>query len=340
MITLKSSLSAALIVAVMSSPSLGLAQTAAPTGAAPAGPSVPASPADAAKEEAATRYARGIELYKEENYKAALVEFKRAYELTKAYKVLYNIGQVCFQLQDYVCAVTSFEQYLERGGVEVPEKRRDDVNADLKKLRPRISDVTILTNVPGVDITIDDVPRGRTPLSAIRLSAGGHRLTAIKEGKVAVTQSFEVAGADKPTIKIDLVDTAGKSVVVRERVGDTSKWTTLSFVGLGAGGAMLVAGGVTGVMALRASSDLDNESYVGEPTAEAKSLRSRVKSLRLATDVLIAAGVVTIGTTLVLTLTRKTESSSTTTTTGAARTGDVKVGLGIGPGSFMIKGEF
>jgi len=340
-----SPIAAMLIACLMTAPLVGLAQTSG--GGAPAGPpaasaSASAEVKDPKKEEAAVRYARGIELYKEENYKAALVEFKKAYELTGTYKVLFNIGQVCYQLQDYVCAVTSFEGYLSRGGPELGEKRRDEVNAELKKLRPRIAEVTIVTNVPGVDITVDDIPRGKTPLPAIRLSAGSHRLTAIKEGKVAVTQSFDVAGADKPTIKLDLVDTTGKSVVVRERIGDTSKWTTLSFVGLGAGGAMLVAGGVTGVLALRAASDLDNKNYVGEPTDDAKDKRSQVKSLRLATDILIAAGVVTVGTTLVLTLTRKTEAPSTTTTPGPAarRDGDVKVGLGIGPGSFLIHGEF
>lgn len=317
-------LAATLIAAIVTAPLGALAQPA---------PAPAVDPKKAATEEAATRYARGIELYKEENYKAALVEFKKAYELTNAYKVLYNIGQVCYQLQDYVCAVTSFEDYLKRGGDEVPESRRTEVNGELKKLRPRIAEVTITTNVTGVDITIDDIPRGKTPLKPVLLSAGSHRLTAIKEGKVPVTQQFDVAGADKPTIKLDLVDLQGKSVVVRERVGESSKWTGLSYVGLGVGGAMLIGAGVTGAMALSAASDLKNERYVGEPTAEARSLQTRVKTLRLTTDILAIAGVLTIGTTLVLTLSRKTETVS-----AAANKPSVSVGFGLG--SVALQGEF
>ncbi len=317
-------LTATLIVALVTTPLTALAE--------PGDGSAGASP-DTKKSEASTRYARGIELYKEENYKAALVEFKKAYELTNEYKVLYNIGQVCYQLQDYVCAVTSFEGYLKRGADEVSETRKTEVNGELKKLRPRIAEVTVVTSVDGVDITIDDIPRGKTPLKPVLLSAGAHRLTAIKEGKVAVTQQFEVAGADKPTIKIDLVDLQGKQIVVRERVGETSRWTTLSYAGLGLGGALLVSGGVTGVMALSASSDLKNEQYVGEPSAEARSLQTRVKTLRLATDILVLAGVVTVGTTLALTLTRKVESAPT-----AALKPKVSVGLGLG--SISLSGEF
>lgn len=310
---------ALLIATLLTTPTLGIAQTD--------------DAKKAANEEASTRYARGIELYKEENYKAALVEFKRAYELTNAYKVLYNIGQVCYQLQDYVCAVTSFEDYLKRGGDEIPAGRRAEVNGELAKLRPRIAEVTIATNVPGVDITIDDVPRGKTPLKPVLLSSGSHRLTAIKEGKVPVTQQFDVAGADKPTIKIDLVDLQGKEVVVRERVGDTSKWTTLSYIGLGVGGALLVGAGVTGVMALSTSADLKNQRYVGEPTDDARSMQNRVKTLRLTTDILAIAGIVTIGTTLALTLTRKTETAPVAATKPS-------VSLGVGIGSFTLQGEF
>src|SRR5206468_1906893 len=98
-------------------------------------------------EEAAARYKRGTELYAEGNFSAALIEFKKAYELTNAYKVLYNIGQVCYQLQDYVCALTSFEEYLKRGGVNVAANRKAEVEAEIKKLRPRIATCAIKTNV-------------------------------------------------------------------------------------------------------------------------------------------------------------------------------------------------
>ena len=287
-------------------------------------------------DEAAARYKRGLELYSEDNYKGALLEFRKAYELTNSYKVLYNIGQVCYQLQDYVCALESFEVYLKRGKLELSEKRQDEVEAEIMKLRPRISDVTIITNVPDVDITVDDIPRGKTPLpGAIRLSAGSHRIVAIKGGKIPVTRSIDVAGAEAPTIKFDLVDAGGGNVIVQ---GERSKWTTLSYVGLGLGGALAVSAGITGVLALSASNTLKEKQYVGAPSSDATSTQSRVKTLRVTSDILSAAAIVTIGTTLVLTLTRKTDEQAPPPKTGSVR--PVDIGVSVGFGYVSLQGAF
>src|SRR5438105_150249 len=58
----------------------------------------PAPAAAANPDEAAMRFKRGLELYEEQDFPNALIEFRRAYELQPSYKILYNLGQVCFQL--------------------------------------------------------------------------------------------------------------------------------------------------------------------------------------------------------------------------------------------------
>src|SRR5262245_45434901 len=61
-----------------------------------------AEPPSPAVDEARARYARATQLWDEGHHEGALVEFRRAYELTHEYRVLYNIAQVCYRLRDYV----------------------------------------------------------------------------------------------------------------------------------------------------------------------------------------------------------------------------------------------
>lgn len=284
--------------------------------------------------EASQRYQRGTELVKEENYRAALVEFRRSYELTKEYRVLYNIGQVCSFLQDYVCALTSFETYLNKGGTQISDDRKAEVEAQVTKLKPRIGFLDVQTSVFGADVSVDDIPRGKTPLEKpIPLSAGQHKLTVVKEGKVPVTRTFEVAGGDNMPMKVDLMDSAGQQVIVRETGPrePPSKFTALSWIGIGTAGAMAVGAGITGVIALNASNDLKKTQYTGDPSPDATSLQSRVKTMRTISDVLTGAAIVTLGVTLYLTLTRNVEAPPRATASPAPPkpvSFDVQVGLG------------
>ncbi|GAC1550037.1 MAG: hypothetical protein NVS3B10_13140 [Polyangiales bacterium] len=318
---------------------LGCALAAAPIVRADA-PATSATPAAGSTEEAARRYSRGAEMYNEGNFSGALIEFKKAYELTHVYKVLYNIGQVCYQLQDYVCAIQSFETYLQDGKSELPQARKDEVAGEVKRLKPRIAVVTVQTNVPGVDITVDDIPRGKTPLAPFPVSAGSHRLSAIKEGKIPVSRLIEVAGADSPTIVVELVDsTMTKEVVVSP--GESSRFTTLSYVGLVAGGALAVGGAITGIMALSSSSQLKDTRYVGDPSTDAKSLQTRVKGLRLASDVLFGAAILTVGTTLYFTLSRDQAGGEAAPRPNAKSAAtDYGARLVIGVGSVGLVGTF
>src|SRR4051812_31637230 len=64
----------------------------------------------AAQKEAGTHFQRAVQLYSEADYRAALVEFKRAYELAPHVTVLYNLGQTHYQLQNYAEALNTFER--------------------------------------------------------------------------------------------------------------------------------------------------------------------------------------------------------------------------------------
>ena len=113
--------------------------------------------------EARKHFRRGVTLYGESDYRGALVEFKRAYELAPNAVVLYNIGETYYQLQNYAAALAMLERYLTEAPTSAPHRR--EVEQTLEVLRTRVGKVRITTNVPGCEITVDDELIGRTPLT-------------------------------------------------------------------------------------------------------------------------------------------------------------------------------
>lgn len=294
-----------------------------PVGATPVAPN-----AASARDQAITRFQRGMELFGEQDFNAALIEFRKAYELAPNFKVLYNVGQVCFQLQDYACALRSFESYLFEGGAEVTSERKAEVNREIEKLKLRVGKLEITTNVPDVEITVDDLPVGNTPLpSAISVSAGKRRLGATKKGRIPLSRTLEVPGAE--TIKLSLVlDEVAGGTTYRER---PSKMTAWSWVGLGTAAALGVGATVTGIAALGAQNTLrDTRFAASDINSDVTSNQSKVKNLALATDILAGAAVVTAGVTLYFTLTRDPEQHHA----------KPEIALGVSPTGGYIAGKF
>ena len=101
----------------------------------------------------------GVTLYGETDYRGALVEFKRAYELAPNAAVLYNIGETEFQLRDYAGALTTFERYL--ADAQPSDSHRTEVEANVRELKARVGRLTITTVPRGADVSIDDRALGK-----------------------------------------------------------------------------------------------------------------------------------------------------------------------------------
>lgn len=309
----------------------------------PAGAEQPSAPpgGKAPVDEARDRYRRGVRLYEEGDYPAALVEFRRAYELSPAFQVLYNIGHVYRQLQNYAEALRWLEKYLQDGGRNLPQARADEVQREVDELRRRVAQLEVVCEVPGAMVFIDDELVGETPLGKqLRVSAGRRRLKVQKVGYNLFEQSFEVAGAETRSIRVQLVETtsaAPASVLVTrgpERE-PWQRWTTPSWVGLGAAGVLAVGGAVTGSLAYRDASDVRNSSQEGPVNDDVRDQRKQAKGLALASDVLLGAAVLTAGVTLTVTLLRSPPPVS-----ADARRAPDPWSLGLGPGGVGVRHTF
>jgi hypothetical protein len=310
------------------------AALAAPPAAAATAPSpAAATPTDDAVAHAVTRFEQGQKLYAERNFAGALTEFRKAYEIAPNYRLLYNIGQVCYQMQDYVCAQQTHEQYLASGAGEIPETRRQAVMLELAELAKRIGYLEIQTDVVGAEISVDDAFVGTSPLPRpIPVSAGRHRATVFAAGRTTVTRSVDVAGEDTARMAVVLVAPSGPAKA--EQRGATANaaggsdavaparapaMTTYSWLGYGAGGLLAAGGAVTGVLALSAASDVKSTLY--SDAAAAGVDKSRASTLAVASDALLIGAVLTLTATTVLTFI-------------LPRSADKKVGLTAGPRSF------
>jgi hypothetical protein len=259
---------------------------------------------EAATAQAIARFKRGQELYAERNFAAALIEFRRAYELSPNYRVLFNVGQVCYQMQDYVCAHKSLERYLMEGGDDVPADRRSTVTNELSLLKQRIGFLSVRVNVEGAEVLVDDVVVGTAPtLEPLPVSAGRHRIVVVAPGRTPATRSVDVAGQDTAVVEVTFADPIAQPVQAVQPETTQPRWTsrmtTLSWLGYGVGAAALVGGGIVGGVALN-NADTGGDTTYNNETA-AKSNRDKTNTLAITSDALLASGLVAVAVTTVFT---------------------------------------
>ncbi len=276
--------------------------------AARAESSAPASSADAT-EQAREHFQRGVDFYKEQSFDAALAEFTRAYELAANYRVLFNLGQVQLERHDYVAALRSFRSYLDAGGADIPEQRREQVERDVSTLKTRVAELQIKCDVDGAEVLIEGVSAGTTPVSALVLNPGVVHVSVRKPGYASETRSLTLAGSEAKELAISLHaegsargESSGKPVAsapppsapaAAERT-HAPVWVSLAITGAFAAGA--------GVFALRthsANTALDREldTYPGS-AGRISDARSTLKGDALATDLLSGGALIAAGFTL------------------------------------------
>lgn len=274
---------------------------------------------------AAARFQVAVDLYREGSYEGALAEFRKAYQISPSYRVLYNIAQAQYALHDFVGAYKSLIQYRNEGGEDISGERRDQVAELLAKLRERIAYVEITTNVVGADIRVDDVTIGSSPLPGpVPVNLGQRKVSAVKAGMPVASRTVTLAG--KETVKVDLhldIPLAGSSSVpakLRANAEPASPSLTASaeppgppsrlplVLSLSTTAALGVATGIVGYLALSAQSDLKNQINTYPSTKDQiDSARAKSKNYGYAADALGAATIISGAASVYFLLSRRTD---------------------------------
>lgn len=259
-----------------------------------------------ARAEASERFRRGVKLHKDGDYVAALVEFKRAYELEPNYRVLFNLGQTSRELKDYASALVAYQRYLDEGGSEIRADRKKEVKRVLDDLADRVGTLRVTTNVEGAEIQIDDEVVGVSPLEEpIVVNIGKRRVAATLAGHAPARRVVEVAGRDELDVKLELADLTRNDASAPTPAPAPSTPSPdeedglpmAGIVALSITGASGIVTGVLGGLALSASGKRDDALAAFPGNRETiEDEKRRTKTLATATDVMIgvtAAGAIT-----------------------------------------------
>ncbi|HEX8111502.1 MAG TPA: PEGA domain-containing protein [Kofleriaceae bacterium] len=271
-----------------------------------------AQPAAPASSEAAKHFQRGVTMYNEADYRAALVEFRRAYETAPNAAVLYNIGQTYYQLQNYAAALVALGRYLTEAGPTAPHRR--EVEQTIDTLQTRVGKVAISTSTPGADVTVDDELVGKTPLEEpVLVSIGRRKITALRDGRVTETRFVDVAAGDTVTVSLAAdARTPPPGTPEPGPRGPSPGMITTGWVVTGIAGAAAVGLGGYAWLASRDLSSARNSNPVSSDAATAKqndlaSKSSKVSTFSHIADAAGAVAVIAGGVTLYLSLSRSKE---------------------------------
>ena len=154
-----------------------------------------APPSPAAVAEARERFQRGVALSEERNYNAAMVEFQRAFELTRNPAVLFNISATHELTGHYVEALDAMLDYERLAPRDTVAQRRAEIDATLGRLRGRIGTLVVRFEAEGLDVRVDGLQRAVTEARAgLRLSAGRHRITLAAPHFTPREEELDLAG--------------------------------------------------------------------------------------------------------------------------------------------------
>jgi PEGA domain len=294
----------------------------------------PLALADTKIDDAKAHFKSGTDLYDENNFRGALVEFQRAYELAPSYKILYNIGQVDMELQDYAGALVAYRRYLREGGADVPPARVGQVKEELDKLSRRVGRIVVQT-AAGAEVLVDDIRVGFAPLpEPATVNTGRHQVTVHVTGHEPDSRVVDIAGQQDVTVAIDndLVAPGGPSnpgnpQQPSEPAGPPSRapmitaWTFTGVFG--------VAATVTGIIALSDASTLSNlRNTFPTSKSDLDSQRSKVTTAAALTDAFAAATLVSAGLAAYFTISHHRAVANE------------KLSFGVAPGGAFVAGRF
>jgi hypothetical protein len=152
-------------------------------------------PSPAAVAEARERFQRGVALSEERNHNAAMVEFQRAYELTRNPAVLFNISATHELTGHYVEALDAMLEYERLAPRETVAQRRGEIDATLARLRGRIGTLVIRFEAEGLEVRVDGLQRAVTEARAgLRVAAGRHRIALSAPHFTGREEELDLAG--------------------------------------------------------------------------------------------------------------------------------------------------
>ncbi len=253
-------------------------------------------------------FAAGVALLQDpegEKVEDAYREFQKAFEISQSPKILGNLGFCAMRLERDGEAIEAYSRYL-REVPNIDTDERAQIVRDLQTLAVGVARITITTDKPGVRLLDVRTPtRGERVTNVygpvdgkidIGVRPGHHVITAKLADHEDVVWEVDAFAASRDkyafTMKLRVITAQGP-------IGAQPRGPNVApLIVMGIGGAMVVAGTITGIVALDKTSNIENKcpNDACPRGFDLDGERSSAKTVVRVTDVLlIGGGVVTLG---------------------------------------------
>ncbi|HEY4187505.1 MAG TPA: PEGA domain-containing protein [Polyangia bacterium] len=191
-------------------------------GEAVVGPSTPPTAPKLA--EARLHFQQGVALFRDQNFDAALAEFRGAYGISGEPIVLYNLGLTFKALFRYAEAIDVLDRYLTESAVQrhpVAKERRAEVESLVAEMRSLMADVTIAVKPADATLRIDGRPASLGVEGIAKLPAGTHVIEANAADHMALRREITVVAGTPQTLSLDLavIPHSGHVTITAAQIG-------------------------------------------------------------------------------------------------------------------------
>jgi hypothetical protein len=270
-------------------------------------------------DEAQDLYQKGVQQFKKDEYDSASRSFKAAYKLKPTWKLYYNIGQCEAAAKRYGTALESFEAFLAEGGDDISPDRREEVLAEMQRLRQMVGSLTVVAPDDAL-VFIDGIERGKAPIIGKLLETAGrqHEIWFVKDDRKSEVKLFKINVEESLEIRFDALaaptvdssqplESTGSAPPPTEPAADNPPSKPVvnpagptavrppAFVGwitVGIGAAAVAAGSVMGGLTLGSKKDIDSSNNCVDQscTSDQSTKIAQMKQQGLAADILLFSG--------------------------------------------------
>lgn len=274
-----------------------------------------AEPTEADRATARALALEGHAALTKKDYATAADRFGRADAMVHAPTLVVDWARALQGLGRFVEAHEKYELVL-REGVDASapkswQRALEEAKKELDTLKPRLGWVTVILNEPSeATVKIDGLLVPPAAIGVKRAADPGFpEVTVSAPGYEPFQQTMTVGPGEEKTIEVSLVKLPEqpRAIETTTEVGPRSEGSstrrTLTYVTLGVGGASLIAGGVTGLLALRKRGDLRDECEGERCPPSSQHKIDTYHTFGTVSGATLALGVAGLGTGLVLLLT-------------------------------------
>jgi hypothetical protein len=206
-------------------------------------------------------YTNGQQLFRQGDFGGAQRAFEEAYRAVPNPVVLLSIAECHVRTEQYQKAIDTLRTYLSERA-NAPD--RAQVEAQIQTLQSKPATLSVLSNIDGASIVVDQQDTGHVTPADVSLAPGEHTIALTKDGYVPAQQTVTLAPGGRDNVRVMLSAEppapVAETPVVEPTPTERHRYPTPAFWAVtGVTGAGLVVGAVLGGLALDKKSDFDDK---------------------------------------------------------------------------------